>query len=277
MTLTLGSGPFSKQRGGTLNVDLDEVAPPHVLLLDPTAKRVRYVLDGVTVVDSRRASLLHESNFLPRYYVHPHDVDQSLLTPTDTSTHCPFKGDAAYWSLRVGGVELVDVAWAYPEPLDGAPDGLAGLVCLDHGPTDEVGTWFEEDQPLVGHPRDPYHRVDTRESSDEVVVRVAGQEVARTSAPVKLFETGLPPRWYLPREAVDESVLRPSATTTRCPYKGQSRYYSAVVDGQAYADVAWTYPDPLGESLQVADHLCFSGDDVEVLVDAGGGAGPRAA
>ena len=267
MALTLGSGPFSSRRSGTLNVDLDAVAPKHVLLLEPTAKRVRLLVDGVTVVDSRRAHLLFESNLMPRYYVPLDDVDQDLLVATETSTYCPFKGDASYWTLRVGDHELVDAVWGYPEPLEEAPDGLGDLVCVDFGATDAVGTWYEEDQPLVGHPRDPYHRVDTRESSDEVVVTVGGQEVARTSAPVKLFETSLPPRWYVPLSAVDLSVLQVSDTTTRCPYKGQSRYHHVVVDGTTYADVAWSYPDPLPESAQVVNMLCFTGDDVEVLVD----------
>ena len=267
MSLTLGSGPFSRARRGTLNVDLDAVAPAHVLLLDPVDKRVRLVVDGTVVVDTRRAAMLHESQLLPRWYVPRDDVAFGLLEPTDTSTHCPFKGDASYWTLRVGDVELVDVAWGYPEPLPDAPDGLADLVCLDFAPTDEVGTWYEEDQPVVGHPRDPYHRVDTRESSDEVVVLVHGREVARTSAPVKLFETGLPPRWYLPRGAVAPGVLRTSATTTRCPYKGTARHHRLSVDGVDVADAAWYYPDPLPEAGQVANLLCFLGDGVQTLVD----------
>ena len=267
MALTLGSGPFSTTRRGTLNVDLDAAAPEHVLLLDPSDKRLRLVVDGTTVLDSRRAHLLHETGHLPRYYVPLADVDAALLTPTTTTTHCPFKGDATYWTVRVGDVELVDALWAYPDPLDAAPEGLADLVCLDHRPAAAVGTWFEEEQPVVGHPRDPYHRVDTRESSDEVVVRVHGTEVARSTAPVKLFETGLPPRWYLPRAHVDAAVLRPSTTSTHCPYKGTAAYHSVVVDGGTVADAAWSYPAPLAEALQVANLLCFLGDGVETKVD----------
>ena len=267
MSLTLGSGPFARSRGGTLNVDLDAVAPAHLLLLDPVDKRVRLVVDGTVVVDTRRARMLHESQLLPRWYVPADDVSPGLLEPTGTCTHCPFKGDASWWTLRVGDVELVDVAWAYPEPLEQAPDGLGDLVCLDFAATDAVGTWYEEDQPVVGHPRDPYHRVDTRESSDEVVVRVHGREVARTASPVKLFETGLPPRWYLPRGAVHPGVLRGSETSTRCPYKGSARYHGVAVDGRLVADAAWYYPDPLPEAGQVANMLCFLGDGVETLVD----------
>jgi len=262
MTLTLGTGPFAKPGKGALNFDLSKAAPAHVLFLHEIPKRVRAELAGETVIDSRRTQLLHETGLLPQLYVPFDDVRMDLLQQTAKTTHCPFKGDASYWSARVGERVEEDVVWSYPEPLDGAPP-LAGLAACYF---DRMDAWYEEDEQLLGHMRDPFHRVDTRAASRHVVVRVRGEVVAETDSPVMLFETGLPVRYYIPADDVREDLLEPSETTTVCPYKGTASYAGVRGNGDPVADVAWTYREPLGEALQVAGLWSFLGDDVDIGV-----------
>ena len=190
MSLTMGPGPLAHANRGRFNTDLS-AAPAHLLYLHEVPQRVRGVVAGEVVVDTERAVLLHESGLLPQWYVPREDVRTDLLTPTSTSTHCPFKGDASYWTLTVGDRVVQDAVWAYPEPVDAVPE-LAGLVAFWF---DRVDAWYEEDELVFGgHPRDPFHRVDTRRSSRRVTVTVGGRELVSTDRAVGLYETGLPTR-----------------------------------------------------------------------------------
>ncbi|WP_299035046.1 DUF427 domain-containing protein [uncultured Pseudokineococcus sp.] len=282
MSLTLGGGPLSRPTPGTggapgqLNVPLP-ASPAHLLFLHDAPLRVRGLLAGEVVLDTRRARLLHETGLLPQWYVPAQDVRTDLLQRTATTTTCPFKGEASYWTARVGDRVEEDLVWGYEDP---HPEisGLRGLLAV---PFERLDAWYEEDEELLGHPRDPFHRVDTRRSTASVEVRLAreGAEplvLARTSRAVALAETGLPVRWYVPEADVATDALEPSATTTQCPYKGVASYRTAVVEAPAdqegagarrVEDVAWTYPEPLDGARAVAGHLCFAGDGVEVLLD----------
>ncbi len=126
---------------------------------------------------------------------------------------------------------------------------------------------MEEDEEVIGHPHDPYHRVDVLESSRQVRVTLDGEVLAASDRPKILFETGLPPRHYLPPEDVRTDLLLPSDTETICPYKGVASYHSALVNGTSIEDAAWLYPEPLPEAEKVKDHLCFDSKKVEVKVD----------
>ena len=263
MSLTMGIGPLARPSAGQLNADLWSVAPAHALFLHPVNQRIRGLLDGQTVVDTTGAQMLHETGLLPRWYLPSADVTEGVLTPSDTTTHCPFKGDASYWHLTVGDRRVDDAAWSYPSPLDGCPD-ISALVSFDFGTLD---TWLVEEEQAIGHPRDPFHRVDARRSSRHVVVRVAGDVVAETSAPVAVFETGLPVRWYVPAADVRTELLTPSDTTTVCPYKGVATYETVVIGGQRYEDVVWQYAEPLLEALPARGCRSFDGDGVEITAD----------
>jgi uncharacterized protein (DUF427 family) len=146
----------------------------------------------------------------------------------------------------------------------GDPD-LAGYVELDFAAFDE---WFEEDEPIVSHPRDPFHRIDVRRSTRSVVVERDGVVLAESSRPRLLFETNLPARSYLPREDVRLDRLVPSATRTSCAYKGTTSSYWAVEgeDGRL-VDVAWSYDDPLPDALEIAGLVAFFDERVDVVVD----------
>jgi uncharacterized protein (DUF427 family) len=101
----------------------------HALYLEESPKRVRVVFGDETVADSRRAKLLHEAGLLPVYYFPQEDVRMELLEESDHTTHCPFKGDASYWSVRVGERIAENAVWAYPEPIDSCPP-ITGLVAF---------------------------------------------------------------------------------------------------------------------------------------------------
>jgi uncharacterized protein (DUF427 family) len=102
------------------------------------------------------------------------------------------------------------------------------------------------------------HPITTAPANGEIVVTVGDREVARTSRGITLSEATYPPVFYVPLEDVDASVLRPSATTTYCPYKGEASHYSVDPgDGTLHEDVAWTYPDPYPAVAEIAGRLAF--------------------
>ncbi len=130
-----------------------------------------------------------------------------------------------------------------------------------------IDAWYEEDEQVFVHPRDPYHRVGILESSRHVKVRVNGEVVAVTERPRVLFETGLPPRYYIPPEDVREETLLDSEKTTRCPYKGAASYYSVEAGGERVDDLVWYYPDPIPEAPKIRGLLCFFNERVDLEVD----------
>ena len=261
MALTVGSGPFGTQSKGQFNFDTD-VLQKHTLYFEDFPRRVRAVLGGEVVADSENAKMLHETGHLPLYYFPYEDVNWELLEKTDHTTHCPFKGDAAYWSVKAGDREAENAVWGYPEPLEQSP-WLAGYVSIYF---DAMDRWMEEDEEVTVHPRDPYHRIDVRESSRHVKIMVGGETVAETDRPMVLFETGLPPRYYVPPEDVKGELLEESDTRTHCPYKGAASYRSVAVNGDKVEDAAFFYPEPLPEAEKVEGYLCFLGDGVETEV-----------
>lgn len=197
---------------------------------------------------------------LPVLYAPVEDVDQSLLQPTEHTTHCPFKGDAAYWSVLVEGRVAENAVWGYPEPHDDA-GWLRGHQAVY---TDRFDAWFDEDEQILAHLRDPYHRVDARRSSRAVTVSLgsgsAAVVLAQSRHPVVVSENGLPNRFYLPAGDVHTDLLTRSDTTDHCPYKGTSTYWS-LADGSA-EDVAWSYTEPFSDVAIAAGHLCFLAEGV---------------
>ena len=234
-----------------------------VVRVEPTIKRVRAMLGGETVVDTRRALLLFEEGHLPVYYLPLEDVRQDLLEPSDKHTTCPRKGVADYYSVRAGDRFAPDAVWRYPEPIDGCPD-ISGHVAIYW---DTMDSWWEEDDQVFRHARDPYHRVDVLRSSRNVRVELDGEVLAETRRPLLLLETGLPPRWYIPRADVRLDLLRPTDTSTTCPYKGDATYFTAVVDGTEHEDIAWSYVTPIPECPKIEQAICFFNERVDLTVD----------
>ena len=251
MTLTLGSGPLAAGSSSTaqLNVSLDD-APAHKLVFQPDERRIRALVGDVVVLDTTRAHLLHESGLLPVVYAPEEDFVEGAWVESSTSTHCPFKGDASYRSLEVDGGAATDLQWRYPDPIERA-SWLAGYAALD---ASKVDVWFVEDDRVVGHLRDPYHRVDAHPSSRRAVVRRGGEVIADSARPILVFETGLPVKVYVPPADVRPGAISSgSGKRTLCPYKGEATYW----DVGPLTDAAWSYETPLPDVLRAQAHLCF--------------------
>ena len=262
MGLMYGTGPLSRTPAGEFN--FEPPPPGSALYLEPTLKRVRVIVGGETVADSKRAFLLHESGLQPIYYFPPEDVRQDLLEPSDKHTHCPKKGDASYHTIRAGDQVIKNAAWYYPDILPGAPEALRGLIAFYF---DRVDRWLEEAEEIGVHARDPYHRIDVLATDRHIRISLEGELLAETRRALALFETGLPPRWYVPPEDV-VARLEPSDTVTHCPYKGEASYYSVRLgDEELKKDLIWYYQNPYAEVGRIEGALCFYNEKVDIELD----------
>jgi uncharacterized protein (DUF427 family) len=209
---------------------------------------VRGVKGDVAVVDSRHPILVWTGEVpFPGYAFPRDDVRTDLLRPTPEG-----------YDLVVGDEVVKDAAWTYPDLPEHIAFAWYPASALDH--------WYEEDEEVFVHPRDPYSRVDPIQSSRHVRVEIAGQVVAETRRPVLLFETKLPTRYYVPPEDVRFDLLEPTDSHTRCPYKGVASYWSFRGEGVP-KDIAWAYPDPVHAAAAIKDHVSFYNEAVDIIVD----------
>jgi len=227
--------------------------------VEPTQRRIRVRLGDELVADSARAQLLvrYGPDGPPTYYLPREDVRPDALVD---ETRGP-QGQQV-WTVTAGGKRAEAAAWTHEDPT-GAMAALADHVTYSWRQLE----WYEEDERVVLHARDPYKRVDTLRSSRRVQVFVNGEQVADSVRPLLLFETGLPPRYYLPFEDVRTDLLQASDTVTVCPYKGRARYWSVRVADTVVPDAAWSYPDPIPENPKIRDLLAFFNEHVDLVVD----------
>lgn len=229
--------------------------------VERSEKRIRTYLGGELVADTTRPLLVWEVPHYPTYYLPEADVRTGLLSPTDRIERSPSRGEARFFDVKGGDRVAREAAWTYPEsPLE----ELRGHVRFDW---EAMDAWFEEDDEVEVHPRDPYTRVDVLRSSRHVSVEIDGTTVAESDHPVLLFETGLPTRFYLPKTDLRLDLLTPTGTTTRCPYKGTAEYYTATIAGVEHPDVAWWYRHPLPEVAPIAGRVAFFDERVDVVLD----------
>jgi uncharacterized protein (DUF427 family) len=222
------------------------------------AKRVRTYLGGELVAETFRPLLVWERPSYPTYYFPFEDVRGELVVADGDTAHSPTLGDARVFSIRAGAKNAVGAALRY----ESSPiEELRDAIRLDWQAMD---SWFEEDEPVFVHARNPYTRIDILASSRHILVEDGGVTIAESTRPTLLFETGLPTRYYLPKADVRFDLLEDSATVSYCPYKGQAEYWS-LRDGRA--DVAWSYPAPLPESDKIAGLVAFYPDKVDIHVD----------
>lgn len=261
MSLTIGTGPFGQASAGEFGANVPQ--PGHVMYFERSPRRIRLVLAGETVADSRDAHMLHESGALPQYYLPEADARREFLEPSPTAYTSPSRGAAQSWNLRVGDRVVADAARSYPSPPADAP-AIAGYLVFRWDAIDE---WYEEDEQIFVHPADPYHRIDVRESSRHVRVLLDGEVLAESHRPRMLFETGLPTRYYLPAEDVRADLLVDSDTTTKCAYKGEATYRSVQVGGELKRDLIWSYSDPHFEAERVRGYLSFFTERIDLEVD----------
>jgi len=231
--------------------------------LEPTERRVRAMVRGTTVADSKHAQLLYLPPPFNAYAFPRDDVRWDLLSESKSGLNMPGLGEVQHWSVVVNEHVREGAAWTFPGPPPDL-DALTGLVVLRWHLMD---AWFEEDDEVFVHPRDPYHRVDVLNSSRQVAVTVGGELVAETRRPRLLFETSLPVRYYIPMLDVRTELLEPSPTITRCPYKGVASYWSVHAGGTTHPDLAWAYRAPIPECPKIENMIAFFNERVDLDVD----------
>ncbi len=227
-------------------------------------RRIRVVFGKETLVDSRDVKLVFAGpRRFPAYYFPLADVRQDFLQPSDRRVEHPDLGSAVYWTVSAGGRSAANAAWGFKEPAPGAE------AVKDHATFrwSEMDAWFEEDEEVFVHPRDPYHRVDVLNSSRHVRVEIDGVTVAESTRPWLLYETGLPTRYYLPKLDVRMDLLEATDSHTRCPYKGIASYWSVRAGDKTYEDLVWSYPAPIPECPKIENLLCFYNEKVDLYVD----------
>ncbi|OBZ10068.1 MULTISPECIES: DUF427 domain-containing protein [Bacillales] len=225
-------------------------------------KWIRVVFGGVTVADSKQVLVVTETGRLPVYYFPLEDVKTELIAWSEQRENQGNKGEAVYGDITVDNLVFERAAWQYPEPA-GESSIIKGYISFAWKQAD---AWYEEEEQIFVHARDPYSRIDAIPSSRHVQVYIGGKLIADSRRPVILYETGLTPRYYLPKEDIRFDLLKPSATTTQCPYKGTATYWSALhEDGQTTKDIVWSYAEALPEVHEIAGRLSFYNEEVDAI------------
>ncbi|KAH6654034.1 hypothetical protein BKA67DRAFT_564011 [Truncatella angustata] len=250
---------------------------PHKTL--PTPKRIRILFNGVYVADTTSALYVWEHPYYPFYYVPLSSFARGVLHDDRDEGALKLMGLHVQGKStdRLLGFGTSDHQSKKQHQHDAETQGdekgerkgheLAGYVRVEFGAVD---AWFEEDERIYVHPKDPFKRVEILPSARPVRVFVDGVKVAEAAGSLHLYETGLPVRYYLPPTAVNRRVLRDSGTETQCPYKGVANYYDVVLGekkDKVSRDVVWYYRNPTHESALVAGHLCFYNEKVDIELD----------
>src|SRR5712692_1957822 len=225
--------------------------------IENSSRRVRTHFGGIPVADSRHALLVWESKRPPIYYFPAGDVRMDLLKATNDAS------DKTRFTLQVESRVAENAAWSYNRP---GPDWER---LKDHMAFfwNKMDAWYEEDDEVFVHPRDPYVRVDVLNSSRHVRVELDGHVLADTHRPHLLFETGLPPRYYIPKLDVRMDLLEATDSHTMCPYKGTATYWSVRVGDAVHQDLVSSYPAPIPECPKIVSLLSFYNERVDIYVD----------
>lgn len=226
------------------------------LRYEPTEKRVRAVLGGQVVADSRRAVLVWEPDAPTPTYAIPHE---DISATVDDGS--PAAADAARPGRLValmGGDGHVATGLVPDDPY------LSGFVVCDFPTFD---SWLEEDDEIQAHPRDPFHRVDLRNTSRRIRIALGDEVLADTTRGKLLFETTLPTRYYIPRSDVLPELL-PSPKRTRCPYKGEASYWSFTTNGHVARDLVWSYETPLPDAAGLQGYVAFYDEQFDLVLGA---------
>jgi uncharacterized protein (DUF427 family) len=228
--------------------------------IEPNHRRIRGMRRGVPVVDTTRSKLVWEHPHYPAWYIPAADVLGEMVDNGETFSSSR-RGEGRRFDLVVDDVAIADAGWRHG---DSPVEELRGLVRIEWAAVD---AWFEEDVEVFVHPRSPDVRVDVLDSSRHVRVMLDGELLADSERPRILFETGLPPRYYLSKTDVRMDFLTPTDSQTACPYKGWANYWSLELGDVTHDDIAWGYRTPLPESAGIAGLVCFYNDRVDLEVD----------
>ena len=212
-------------------------------------------------MDRRREDvvLLHEPGRYPVAYFPLTDIRPGVLVSETRTTQRRDLGETAWFSASAGDRSADHAAWQHTALPDHA-SMLQGRVAFAWRAMD---AFYEEDERIVGHAADAYHRIDIRQTARHLVVKLDDRVIADTTRPVVLFESGFAPRWYVPREDIDETALTPAEGQTFCPYKGLANYY----DIGSRKKAAWSYLQAWSEVARVSNLVSFEPDKIDVLLD----------
>jgi uncharacterized protein (DUF427 family) len=231
---------------------------------EPAPRRVRATLGGELIFDSTRARYVWEWAYYPQYYIPVEDIDERFLVDEHHEQRLR-QGTACRHGLRAGGVDRPGAVRIFG---DEAIGGVTGTARFDW---DALDAWYEEDEQVFVHARNPYVRVDALRSHRHVRVSLEGITLAESGTPVLVFETGLPTRYYFDRTDVDFGHLVPTGTQTACPYKGVTSAYWSVRTGDevrgGHQDLAWAYDFPTRQLLPIAGLVAFYNEKTDIDVD----------
>ena len=258
MGLSWQQGPLGRTPNGAFLTTTP--MPERMLYAEPLRRRMSVELAGSIVARTDDAVLLFEPGRYPVAYFPIGDIAAGVLEPTDRRTTHPDLGETHWFDVVRGDGEVTRrAAWQHVDP-PGQAARLRDTVAFAWRAMD---AFYEEDERILGHAADPYHRIDIRRSSRHLVVRDDDRVVADTHAPLVLYESGFAPRWYVPRADVAAETLRPVDGQTFCPYKGIASYY----DIGGARNAAWSYRAPFDVMARIADLVSFEPDKVTVTLD----------
>jgi uncharacterized protein (DUF427 family) len=257
MGLSWQQGPLAPGAVGRFLVP--DPLPERLLYAEPLRRRMRVRFGEAWVADSEDVVLLHEPGRYPVAYFPLGDIAGGVLQPSDYTTRHADLGPTSWYTVRSGDHSQDRAAWQHTD-LPGYAGELHGRVAFAWRAMD---AFYEEDERIVGHAADAYHRIDIRQTSRHLVVRSDNRVVADSTRPLALYESGFAPRWYVPRADVGETALTPAKGQTFCPYKGLCSYY----DIGAARRAAWSYQDAYTEVRRIGGFISFEPDLVEVHID----------
>jgi len=233
--------------------------PERLLYAEPLRRRMRVRFGGTWVADSEDVVLPHEPGRYPVAYFPLGAISDGVLQPSEHATRHQDLGPTSWYTVSAGENSRQRAAWQHTQLPDYASE-LKGRVAFAWRAMD---AFYEEDERIVGHAADAYHRIDVRQTSRHLVVRHGDQVIVDTTRPLALYESGFAPRWYVPRADVDGSALTPAEGQTFCPYKGLCSYYD-IGDARR---AAWSYLDAWPEVARVSGFISFEPDKIEVSMD----------
>jgi uncharacterized protein (DUF427 family) len=257
MGLAWQQGPLAPGAIGTFLTA--QPLPERLLYAEPLRRRMRVLYAGDWIAQSDDVVLLHEPGRYPVAYFPRGDIAPDLLVRTDFETSHPDFGRTAWYAVSNGDRDAPRGAWEHTA-LPGYAAILADRVAFAWHAMD---AFYEEDERIVGHAADAYHRIDIRQTSRDLTVHAGEQLIARTRGALVLYESGFAPRWYVPGADVDAVALTPVQRQTFCPYKGLCSYYDIGDIHQA----GWAYLEPYREVERIAEFISFEPDKVTVTID----------
>ena len=257
MRLSWQQGPLS--RGAIGRFLVPEPLPQRLLYVEPLRRHMRVRFGGAWVADSEHVLLLFEPGRYPVAYFPETDVSPEALERNEQTTRHPDLGLTSWYTVRAGEKRAPRGAWQHID-LPAYASELRARIAFAWPAMD---AYYEEDERILGHAADSYHRIDIRQASRNLVVRHQDRVVADTKRPIVLYESGFAPRWYVPRADIDESVLTFVEHQTFCPYKGLCSYYD-IADTRL---VAWSYREAYPEVGRISGLVSFQPDVVSVQLD----------